>query len=240
MRISSLHNPYGRIAWGPHTEGMRGLVVGALVALGVAVIGPARAQQSPQASWLDEVAESYRAWGRVDDELRWAPWLCRMPMASLARVSRAPEGEHRRKVYFVYASDRERYLGVTTGNARPRRGLTVVKEAYEPRRVAEPTSYGTGVALPRQGSLPRAAHPFAPEDSYRPTTDGDGHAVGAGAPGGLYVLRYVGPRRGTDRGWIYGTIDPNGTVTSSGVVEQCVGCHRSAPHHRLFGLHADP
>ena len=41
---------------------------------------------------------------------------------------------------------------------------------------------------------------------------------------------------GTDEGWIYGTVAPDGTVTSAGLVESCMECHDSAPHERLFGV----
>ena len=42
---------------------------------------------------------------------------------------------------------------------------------------------------------------------------------------------------GTDAGWIYGTLTPDGkTVTSAGRVQRCMDCHDVAPHDRLFGL----
>ena len=43
---------------------------------------------------------------------------------------------------------------------------------------------------------------------YRPLRQPDGTLLGAGAPRGLYVLRYLGADApGTDDGWTYGTID---------------------------------
>src|SRR5262245_25540832 len=36
---------------------------------------------------LLEVAKTYETFGRVDDEYRWAPWLCRRPQPSEARFS---------------------------------------------------------------------------------------------------------------------------------------------------------
>jgi hypothetical protein len=42
---------------------------------------------------------------------------------------------------------------------------------------------------------------------------------------------------GTDAGWIYATITPDGkTLTSAGRVQQCMDCHEAAPHDRLFGI----
>jgi len=40
---------------------------------------------------------------------------------------------------------------------------------------------------------------------------------------------------------IYGTVAPDGTVTSAGRVANCMGCHvDNATHERLFGLPAAP
>jgi hypothetical protein len=42
---------------------------------------------------------------------------------------------------------------------------------------------------------------------------------------------------GTDEGWVYGTVTPDGKdVTCAGRVASCMGCHADAPHDRLFGL----
>src|SRR5688572_601787 len=41
----------------------------------------------------------YKAWGRVDDEMRWAPWLCRMPMPASPHMSKADDGGHAKKLY---------------------------------------------------------------------------------------------------------------------------------------------
>ncbi|MFK7991585.1 MAG: hypothetical protein AB8I08_36550 [Sandaracinaceae bacterium] len=206
----------------------------------------AEAQQGPR--WLQELVSEYRAFGRVDDELRWAPFLCRLPMPSAARVSQAAAGPHGRKVYFVYASDRAAYVGLTRGGtATPPIGFTVVKEAFSPRAVdaaeldarpgwtalpipgAPETSEGAGFAM--LGAEGRGTS----RNVYRPIHDESGQLTGAGAFRGLYVMRYVGAGARTDAGWVYATIDADGQVTSSGLNRTCMSCHRSAPHGRLFG-----
>ncbi|HEY8429447.1 MAG TPA: hypothetical protein VIL20_13775 [Sandaracinaceae bacterium] len=179
---------------------------------------------------IRDAAARYRAFGRVDDELRWAPWLCRMPLPSLARVSRA-EAEHGRKVYFVYASDRDAYLRSTSGARRALRpGFTVVKESFAPRELGPEAREHAGGA--------RAVVPGAPDDfTFRALPDADGRLVGPGEPAGLFIMQYVGARvRESDGGWIYGTVSAAGEVTAAGRLESCMGCHRSAPHGRLFGL----
>jgi hypothetical protein len=51
----------------------------------------------------------------------------------------------------------------------------------------------------------------------------------------------VGDEPGSDAGWIYGTVAPDGTVTSAGRVANCMGCHTSdARRERLFGLPPAP
>jgi hypothetical protein len=56
-----------------------------------------------------------------------------------------------------------------------------------------------------------------------------------GAPAGLFVMAKVGTAD-SDAGWIYGTTARDGSVTSAGRVETCIGCHEHAPRDRLFGL----
>lgn len=208
---------------------LRAIVLGLLVTAPLAgALAPVGHAQAPR-SWLLDVREAYPAFGRVDDELRWAPWLCRLPLPSAARVSRA-EAEHGRKVYFVYASDRQAYLNVTRAGARPPRGLTVVKESFHPAAVLEEDQRPTPDTLVGDDRVPE------PDFHYRAARGEDGRWTGRGEPAGLYVMRYTGRRRGTDDGWVYGTVTANGEVTADGVVESCAGCHRAAPHGRLFGL----
>ena len=71
------------------------------------------------------------------------------------------------------------------------------------------------------------------------TTD-DGHHYKVGAAKDLYVVAKVGDRDGSDHGWIYGTVATDGTVTSAGRVQSCMGCHEDATRERLFGLAAAP
>lgn len=203
-------------------------------ALSLAVSAAAGQTSFDAAARVRAVAEAYRAYGRVDDEVRWAPADCRMPEPSRARVSRA-EAEHERKVYFVYASDRSAYLRLTGARrGRPRAGFTVVKEAFAPRELSRDTDDPMSAA---RGDIP--GHPAAPMERarFRAEPDAEGRVIGPGEPAGLFVMQYVGRGvRESDDGWIYGTVTPGGEVTAAGRVPSCMGCHRSAPHGRLFGL----
>lgn len=171
---------------------------------------------------MQAVAARYTQWSRVDDELRWAPWLCRMPMPSRARLSTAaPRSAHGRKLYFVYARHRNEYVASTSTATRASVGVgqVVVKEAFVPRRMTQEEAI--------VGSGPAAFQAAHGADGY----------FGPGAPAGIYVVAKVGRAiRDTDRGFIYGTVTPDGRVTSAGRVASCETCHVDAPHERLFGL----
>jgi hypothetical protein len=65
----------------------------------------------------------------------------------------------------------------------------------------------------------------------------EGRIYHAGALAGLYVMVKKAPSTpGTDQGWVYGTITPDGSVTSAGRVASCMGCHKDAKVDRLFGV----
>lgn len=161
-----------------------------------------------------EAARSYLAWGRVDDELRWAPWLCRQPQPSVPRLSAAEAGGHAEKVYFLYARDRDAYLARA---AAP--GQVVVKESWTHR----PTTLTTAAQVHATPLVARTPN---------------GQWVEPDRAAGLFVMMRVDPRdpRG-DHGWAYGTVAPDGRVTSAGPLPSCMGCHVEAGPGRLFGLH---
>jgi hypothetical protein len=206
----------------------RWMIAIATLSLGLGAFLPrAATQEISLEQRIAEAAYRYRSFGRVDDELRWAPWLCRLPNASLARVSRGPEAGHGRKIYFVYAQDREAYLSTVRTDAPSPIGQVIVKESFHPREIGE-----TETTFP-------TTEQADPRDAFRPATEGD-RLYGPGEMAGLYVMTFLGERTpGTDRGWLYGTTTADGRVTSAGRIDSCMGCHRSAPHGGLFGLGAD-
>ena len=92
---------------------------------------------SEYAERLGEIALHYRAWGRVDDLSRFAPELCVIPPPATGRISEAKTGEHRRKLYYLYAKHRTAYRNVPTdlregGEVEVPADQVIVKEAFEP------------------------------------------------------------------------------------------------------------
>jgi hypothetical protein len=88
-------------------------------------------------------------------------------------------------------------------------------------RQVRPSAFGRDVAPPHQR--------FAEKDGkhYRPAEKAD-----------LFIMLKLDPATpDTDQGWVYATVSADGkTVTSSGRVESCMGCHTKAPDDRLFGV----
>lgn len=167
---------------------------------------------------LLEIAAGYEAYGRVDDELRWAPELCRQPMPSRPRTSQSGDLDtHGKKLYFLFAADRKGYLGRGPQPASAV-GQVVVKEAWTVEEVPPDTKYDESkspVMYLREG----------------------GHLFHAAKKSGLFIMYRLDPATaGSDNGWVYGTVTPDGAaVTSAGRVESCMGCHTTAPE-RLFGI----
>lgn len=72
---------------------------------------------------IQEIAKTYASLGKVDDEVRVSPMLCRAPVKGELRASESHEGK---KVYYLYAKDRDAYLANEAA-----KGQFVVKESFE-------------------------------------------------------------------------------------------------------------
>lgn len=165
------------------------------------------------------VAERYATWGTVDDRMRFAPALCAAPTPSgtwqfTASGDDATHGGD--KLYLVYALDPVAYGA--RPSASPPDGLpgvsqVLVKESY--RAVA-----GTG----------------SPDG--RSPAERDGQSWTAGERLDLYLMvRMADPStEGTDQGWVYGTIAPDGTPSSAGNTAACRSCHIRSKNDRWFGI----
>jgi hypothetical protein len=185
---------------------------------------------------LLKVAEKYAGYGRVDDEMRWAPGLCRGPLPGQARFSRSPdEATHGLKLYSVFAGDRSAYLSAAD---RPSPvGQVLVKESWVPEEVKrDPLAGQTG--LPGTALAP--GKDLARADHFNPFAQKGGKVYKAARKSDLFIMMKLPPETpGTDGGWVYGTVTPDGkTVTSAGRVVSCVRCHEMRPDRR-FGLPAE-
>jgi hypothetical protein len=194
------------------------------VANNASIANPPIAPTANDPRWhqtLKAIAAGYSQWGRVDDEMRWAPGLCKMPTPSRARISASDDGgTHGRKLYSLYAKDPVAYGQRASAMRSPEQpdlsdiSQVIVKEAFKPVETDQ-----------------------GPSMHMRPAEQGGKFYV-PGEPMGLYVL--FKPSKSdpaaTDAGWVYGTIAADmTTITGAGKIDSCMGCHQSLPG-RLFGL----
>ncbi len=197
---------------------------------------------------LLKIAADYRTYGRVDDETRWAPWLCRMPMPALARFSKSDEAEtHGEKLYYIFAKDRMAYISIADG-AIPKTGQVVVKESWRPKETTRKLSsklwkdtVRDPIVKKKRGVPSGAAKPKAKPTlagSFYPYAKKGDKTYHADKLAGLYIMYKTDTKTpDTDQGWVYGTVTADGkTVTSSGRVVSCMNCHEEAPYGRLFGM----
>jgi hypothetical protein len=181
---------------------------------------------------LLRVAKDYKAWGRVDDEMRWAPFLCRMPEPGKPQFSASKDADtHGQKLYSLFAKDRNAYLQLGEKKAAAV-GQVVVKESWVPEEVTDRKAADLGpkdVITGGPGSLVAGDHFF-------PYLGKGGKLFKASKLAGLFVMLKLDPKtEGTDTGWVYGTIGADlKTVTAAGKVETCMKCHESAKYDRLF------
>lgn len=182
---------------------------------------------SAQAQRALAIADEYKAWGRVDDDLRWAPFLCRQPLPGVARQSASADtGTHGQKLYSVWVKDHAAYPDDS------KVGQVVVKESFK----AEEVNASNVPEVP----LPNSNHTVATDDHFFPYAKKGDKYYKAGDPAGLFIMYRVEPGPDNDEGWIYATVSPDKQVTASGRIDSCMGCHVEATHGRLFGVPKSP
>jgi len=199
---------------------------------------------------LLEIAKNYKRLGHVDFEARFAPGLCRAPTPGMdytpakARLSASKDADtHGRKLYFLFAKDRQGYLELGQEKsdkpaARQVKGLQFTGPKYLPEKLQALPQFvvkqsWTAVEVDKDRREPVRQMQYADPYASR-----DGKLYKTGEQRDLYIMVKLDPKTpATDNGWVYGTVTADGKkVTSAGRVESCMGCHKSAPHDRLFGL----
>jgi hypothetical protein len=169
------------------------------------------------------------SWDVVGPHVLWAPTLCMAPPPRSAHVSRAPEGGHQgHKLFVLRANDPESYMKLTgSGDERSPNdtpseaplGLTLVKESYAPIAI-DPAD----VPAPRIG-----IDLYAEPDGFYPYARRSGQTYRTGERRDAFVMVRVAPGTpDSEQGWVFGTVTPEGEVTSAGRVASCIGCHSEA------------
>ncbi len=191
---------------------------------------PAAATESPWDPLLREIAASYVGWGLVDNQFHWAPGLCAMPADGVQHLSAAADGTaHAAKVFVLHALDPKAYWRATDAKGELPATLDRVGAALRSRD-------DVVQVLVKESFVPRPLDAGAFQARLVPARKGDVR-YGAGDPIGLFVMAQlrVATAEGTDAGWIYATIAPDGRVTAAGDLEACRGCHAEQAD-RVFGM----
>jgi hypothetical protein len=221
------------------------LVVGLILAGRFVRADRNRPAEQPFQTQLLKVAAEYKTWGRVDDEMRWAPYFCRMPNPGLPHISASTDQQtHGQKLYSLFAYARDDYVDLRQSPAVAL-GQAIVKQSWVPVEVTDPKEKpGKHVEFERVIQTPGLKVP--PDRRRRDEADhfypyvwkGD-KVYKASKQADLFVMMKLDPKTpGTDAGWVYATLTPDGkTVTASGKLESCMKCHQDAKHERLFGLY---
>jgi hypothetical protein len=209
-------------------------------------LGEADVAAGPFDREILEAAAEYKSWGRVDDEIRWAPTLCRAPRPGRVYPSASDEDQtHGKKLYSLFARERDDYVAHTHDQTVDV-GQAVVKQSWLPEEITDPKEkprqptdrYDVAVspgAYRSDGRKPR--DPDAADHFYPYVWLGD-KVFKAAKQAELFVMLKLDPEtHNTDGGWVYATVTPDGKkVTSAGMLESCIRCHSEATSDRLFGL----
>lgn len=194
---------------------------------------------------LLQIAHDYPNWWVVYRDPHWTPARCASPRPAPRGTWMSQSGDpetHGRKLYDLFVLDQSGYWAIGGGNqpaassgpdGRSPIGQAIVKESWRPVEVTEKEAFDADLARSTAFPLPAVAV------TTSPVVHGtDGKIYRKGEKRDLFIMYKLDPGTpGTDQGWVYGTVTPDGlTVTSAGRVASCMECHAKAPHDRLFGM----
>lgn len=199
---------------------------------------PASAAPTPAAVPLEferellAAAGEYKSWQRVSDQARFAPTDSVAPrQAGVQRSDSDDAGTHGRKLYYLFAKNAATYTEAS---------WCLPDLEFDP---ADLSRRLIGQVLVKESWTAVEGAPARDAEDPRHLVDGDktlrtGEKFHIGEPRDLFVMLKLDPATpGTDAGWVYGTLTPDGRrVTASGRIASCMKCHADAGFDRLFGL----
>lgn len=191
---------------------------------------PVAAIESPWDPLLREIAASHASWGLVDNQFHWAPGLCAMPAEGVQHLSAADaDTAHAAKVFVLHALDPKAYW--RSADVKGELPATLDRVGATLRSRDDVLQ-----VLVKESFVPRPLDADTFQARLVPAKRGDAR-YGAGDPIGLFVMAQLrdATSEGTDAGWIYATIAPEGRITAAGDLEACRGCH-GAQADRVFGM----
>lgn len=174
-------------------------------------------QLRPWHAELLAAAADYRSWTRVSDNPYWAPTMCLAPPKNVPfRSEVESKGDHGRKLYYLWVKDHGAY-------------------AAHARKIAA-SAMGNPPGMPQPVTQALVKESFVAEEVE---VESGRKYFETGAKSALFVM-LRGEGEGSHRGWVYGTLTPDGKeVTAAGAIQSCIKCHDEAPQS-LFGVQPDP
>ena len=185
------------------------------------------------------IAKEYKQYGRVDDETRWAPHLCRMPRAGTARFSESDdEDTHGQKLYYLFAKNRVEYI--TAKSADQPDGQVIVKQSWTAKEYTgdnEPSQLTHAKRDELSDEDKGNAKALFGWGSYFKYAKKNGKWFETDKQADLFIMMKTDESENTDEGWVYGVVTPDGeSVKAAGKLESCMECHVEAEHDRVFGI----
>lgn len=155
------------------------------------------------------------------------------------------ERTHGKKLYSLFARERDGYVAHTEGQTVDI-GQVVVKQSWLPEEITDPKERprkpldGDDVVVSPAASRVagrKSGNQNIADHFYPYVWKGD-KVFKAKKQAELFVMLKLDPETpNTDEGWVYATVTPDGKkVTSAGMLESCIKCHRDATSDRLFGV----
>ena len=93
---------------------------------------------TPFTKELLKAGAEYKPWGRVDDNMRWAPTNCSAPNPPQPTFSASKdEDTHGRKLYSLFVKNRNDYLAIAK-NRTAAVGQIIVKQSWVPEEITDP------------------------------------------------------------------------------------------------------
>jgi hypothetical protein len=196
---------------------------------------------------LLEIARTYESFGRLNTALlRWAPVYCRAPSPDTptpALYSKSADADtHGQKLYSLFVKWKPDGFPGGSYVVKPLNpvGQVIVKETWVPEQVKDvKLEFLAGSKNPTFSCKREDGSTVSQEvkDGFLPYAQKGDRSYYAAKKGPLFIMMKLEPAApGTDIGWVYGVVSADGKeVQGAGRIASCMGCHKDAPHDRLFG-----
>ena len=198
---------------------------------------PAPIEPQPPAfeAEVQEALAGWQEWPVVGDYLRWAVTDCRIPPPPRVQQSQSrDEGTHGQKLYVLRSSHSSEYLDLWSSDQVTPIGQTLVKQTWIP---IEMEGVVTADPLPRFPPGMSDGSGEDPWEGFHRELIEEGRGWRTGDPGPVFFMHKLAPGTpGTDYGWVYGSMSPEGHMYEVGAIASCMLCHNGAgTRNRQFG-----